>query len=78
MVIMPFEMICGRCGNVLYWGLDVKSPRDVLKQDGFRCRNCGVKLSEEFDVEVSPAGSLIDYVATSRIPAIKIQTESVE
>jgi tRNA(Ile2) C34 agmatinyltransferase TiaS len=41
------------CGSSLYSGFDLRSPGDVLKVTGFRCKKCGVKLStDKFRLEV--------------------------
>jgi len=49
---MPFEIICGNCGETLYWGIDVIQPREVLKAKRGICYNCGAKLSLDFTFEV--------------------------
>ncbi|HXW36703.1 MAG TPA: hypothetical protein VEJ36_02205 [Nitrososphaerales archaeon] len=50
---MTYEVACVSCGSSLYSGFDLRSPSDVLKGSGYRCKNCGVKLSlEKFRVEV--------------------------
>jgi len=37
----------------LYSGFDLRSPNDVLKALGYKCKKCGVKLSaENFKVSV--------------------------
>jgi DNA-directed RNA polymerase subunit RPC12/RpoP len=44
------------CGSALYSGFDLRSPNDVLKAMGYRCKKCGVKLSvDKFRVEVKKA-----------------------
>jgi len=41
------------CGSPLYSGFDLRSPNDVLKGMGYRCRKCGAKLSiGKFRVDV--------------------------
>ena len=49
---MPFEIVCGNCGATLYWGVDLISPREVLKAKKSICYNCGVKLSPDYQLEV--------------------------
>lgn len=50
---MTYEIACMSCGGALYSGFDLKSPNDVLKLMGYRCKRCGAKLStEKFRVEV--------------------------
>jgi len=48
---MPFEIVCGNCGETLYWGMDIQ-PREVLKVNRGICHNCGAKLSLDFVLEV--------------------------
>lgn len=37
----------------MYSGFDLRSPNDVLKTLGYKCRKCGVRLSiENFKVSV--------------------------
>jgi DNA-directed RNA polymerase subunit RPC12/RpoP len=44
------------CGSALYSGFDLRSPNDVLKAMGYRCKKCGAKLSvDKFRVEVKKA-----------------------
>ncbi|MEM4312243.1 MAG: hypothetical protein QXX95_07635 [Nitrososphaerales archaeon] len=51
---MPFEIICSKCGTVLYLGFDLKSPRDVLKATNNKCKGCGANLNYlDFKVEVT-------------------------
>jgi hypothetical protein len=41
------------CGSALYSGFDLRSPNDVLKVMGYKCKKCGAKLStDKFHVEV--------------------------
>lgn len=50
---MTYEIACLSCGSSLYSGFDLKSPNDVLKVMGYKCKKCGVKLStDKFVVEV--------------------------
>lgn len=42
-----------KCGHTLYSGLDLRSPNDVLKPLGYKCKKCGVKLrTSNFKVAV--------------------------
>jgi len=44
------------CGISLYSGFDLRSPGDVLKSFGYKCKKCGAKLTaEKFRVEVKKA-----------------------
>jgi hypothetical protein len=50
---MPLEIVCGECGEVLYSGFDLKSPKDVIRTSETKCRSCGKKLSpSDFAIEV--------------------------
>ena len=50
---MTYEIACASCGSSLYSGFDLRSPNDVLKALGYKCKKCGVKLSaENFKVSV--------------------------
>jgi DNA-directed RNA polymerase subunit RPC12/RpoP len=49
---MPFEIVCGNCGETLYWGMDLIQPREVLKAKRGICHNCGARLSLDFVLEV--------------------------
>lgn len=51
---MTYELICSKCGYPIYSGFDLRSPNDILKPSGFRCKKCGVKLNpENFKVEIT-------------------------
>ena len=53
---MTYEIACMSCGGALYSGFDLRSPNDVLKVIGYRCRKCGAKLStDKFRIEVRKA-----------------------
>jgi len=58
--VLTYEIACMSCGSALYSGFDLRSPSDVLKVMGYRCKKCGAKLSiEKFRVEVKKVdGSL--------------------
>ena len=50
---MTYEIACSSCGTPLYSGFDLRSPNDVLKANGYKCKKCGAKLApENFKVEV--------------------------
>lgn len=50
---MTYEIACTSCGSSLYSGFDLRSPNDVLKALGYRCKKCGAKLTvESFKVNV--------------------------
>lgn len=41
---MTYEIACTSCGTALYSGFDLRSPNDVLKAFGYKCKKCGAKL----------------------------------
>lgn len=50
---MTYEVACTSCGSSLYSGFDLRSPNDVLKSVGYKCKKCGAKLkAENFKVSV--------------------------
>jgi hypothetical protein len=49
---MPFEIVCGNCGETLYWGMDLIPPKEILKANRGMCYNCGAKLSLDFMLEI--------------------------
>ncbi|MDG6901814.1 MAG: hypothetical protein JRM80_07625 [Nitrososphaerota archaeon] len=50
---MTYEIVCASCGSPLYSGFDLRSPNDILKVYGFKCKKCGVKLNlGKFKVDV--------------------------
>jgi len=54
--VLTYEIACSSCGSALYSGFDLRSPNDVLKLVGYRCRKCGAKLStDKFRVDVRRA-----------------------
>lgn len=42
---MTYEIACTSCGAALYSGFDLRSPSDVLKAVGYKCKKCGAKLT---------------------------------
>jgi ribosomal protein S27E len=50
---MPLEIVCSGCGNVLYTGFELRSPKDVIRARENKCSECGKTLSSsEFTIEV--------------------------
>ncbi|KPV63787.1 MAG: hypothetical protein AOA66_0627 [Candidatus Bathyarchaeota archaeon BA2] len=53
--IVPQQVICQKCGFILYDGLDLKPPDEVIQSHDGKCPNCGKKLSFiPKNVEVKP------------------------
>ena len=42
---MPQLVICQKCGTVLYEGVELKTPSEILESYDGKCSNCGKKLS---------------------------------
>jgi DNA-directed RNA polymerase subunit RPC12/RpoP len=50
---VTYELVCSKCGFPIYSGFDLRSPNDILKPTGYKCKKCGAKLNpENFKVEV--------------------------
>jgi DNA-directed RNA polymerase subunit RPC12/RpoP len=53
LMCVTYELVCSKCGYPIYSGFDLRSPNDILKPSGYRCKKCGAKLApESFKVEV--------------------------
>jgi RNase P subunit RPR2 len=54
---MPQHVICDACKAVLYEGRELKSPEEVIQENGGTCPQCGKKLSffpEKVDIDTHP------------------------
>jgi predicted nucleic acid-binding Zn-ribbon protein len=52
---MPQRIICHGCKAVLYDGVELTPPDEIIHQNDGKCPNCGRKLSLlPIDVEVKP------------------------
>jgi ribosomal protein L34E len=52
---VPQRAICQNCGALLYQGMDLRPPEEIIQQYNGKCPKCGKKLSSiPKDVEVSP------------------------
>ncbi|MDA4112372.1 MAG: hypothetical protein OK439_07515 [Thaumarchaeota archaeon] len=50
---MPFEIACANCAAILYTGFDLRSPKDVIRSNDYKCKSCGKILSVgDFSVDV--------------------------
>jgi hypothetical protein len=57
-VMMPQKVVCHKCGFVLYEGLELKPPDEILQSLDGKCPECGKKLSYiPKNVEVKPVDS---------------------
>jgi len=54
--IVPQRVNCHKCGAVLYEGIELKTPYEIIESYNGKCPNCGKKLSYiPIDTEVKPA-----------------------
>ncbi len=54
--MMPQKVVCHNCGSILYEGLDLKPPDEIIQSYDGKCPKCGKKLSFiPKDVEVKSA-----------------------
>jgi DNA-directed RNA polymerase subunit RPC12/RpoP len=52
---MPQRVVCHDCKQVLYEGVELRPPDEIIQQYGGKCPKCGRKLSLlPLDVEVKP------------------------
>jgi len=53
--VMPQRVTCHECGHILYEGIEVKPPDEILHQYDGKCPKCGRKLSIiPLNVDVKP------------------------
>ncbi len=56
--MMPQRVVCHECGFVLYEGVELKPPDEIVQSHDGKCPKCGKKLSfVPKDVEVKPSDS---------------------
>jgi DNA-directed RNA polymerase subunit RPC12/RpoP len=44
-MIMPQRILCHQCGTVLYEGIELKPPDEIIQKYNGKCPKCGRKLS---------------------------------
>jgi len=52
---VPQQIICRKCGEVLYNGLELLPPEDVIRKYDEKCPKCGSKLrfkSEDVEIKI--------------------------
>lgn len=50
---MTYELVCSKCGYTIYSGFDLRSPTEILKSFGNKCKKCGTKLAtDNFKVDI--------------------------
>ncbi|MFB0567884.1 MAG: hypothetical protein ACETVM_04815 [Candidatus Bathyarchaeia archaeon] len=42
---LPQRIHCEKCGTILYEGMDVKTPHEIVQRYDGRCPKCGRRLS---------------------------------
>ncbi|MEM2875487.1 MAG: hypothetical protein QXL67_00825 [Candidatus Bathyarchaeia archaeon] len=42
---MPQKVICSKCGQVLFYGEELKTTDEIIDMNGGKCPNCGKELS---------------------------------
>lgn len=53
---LPQKVVCHKCGTILYEGVDLKTPDEIIQIHDGKCPKCGKKLYLiPRDVEVKPA-----------------------
>ena len=50
---LPQRILCEKCGSILYEGMDLKPPYEIVRRYNGKCPECGRKLfSDPINVEV--------------------------
>jgi len=57
---MPMKVLCEKCGFLLYTGVDVKAPYDIVIEHDGRCPNCAKRLRHTpQNIEIKPLLSVV-------------------
>jgi ribosomal protein S27AE len=43
--VLPQRILCGKCGAILYEGMELTPPDEVIQRFDGKCPQCGKKLS---------------------------------
>jgi ribosomal protein S27AE len=43
--VLPQRILCGKCGTILYEGMELTPPDEVIQRLDGKCPKCGKKLS---------------------------------
>jgi len=55
--MMPQKVLCSKCGAILYEGLELTPPDEIVQRFNGKCPRCGKKLSfNPTNVDVKPIG----------------------
>jgi RNase P subunit RPR2 len=53
--MMPQTILCKECGHVLYRGVELRPPVEIIQRNGGVCPKCGRKLQFRIeDIEILP------------------------
>jgi hypothetical protein len=56
---MPMKVFCENCRFLLYTGLDVKAPHEIVLEHNGRCPNCAKRLHHKpRNIEIKPLVSV--------------------
>ncbi|UCE16525.1 MAG: hypothetical protein JSV12_02635 [Candidatus Bathyarchaeota archaeon] len=42
---LPQQVVCEECGRILYDGVDLRPPEELIQEYDGKCPKCGKKLS---------------------------------
>jgi len=42
---LPQKVVCEKCGFILYEGVDLKPPDEIIQEHDGKCPKCGNKIS---------------------------------
>ncbi len=55
---MPQRILCAKCGELLYTGIELETPSEVIQRHGGYCPKCGKRLGFEMDsLKIVPAAA---------------------
>jgi hypothetical protein len=58
---MPMKVLYEKCGFLLYAGLDVKPPYEIVQEYNGRCPNCAKRLHHKpKNIEIKPLLSIAE------------------
>jgi len=52
---VPQRVLCSKCKHVLFNGIDLTPPDEIIQKFDGRCPKCGKKLAFDGRVEIKPA-----------------------
>ncbi|HEY4657125.1 MAG TPA: hypothetical protein VIH34_01410 [Candidatus Bathyarchaeia archaeon] len=52
----PQRIQCSKCGEILYTGLELETPSEIIQRNGGYCPKCGKKLGFETEnLKIAPS-----------------------